>query len=107
MLVVSRDMRYSRLGTWCPSRMLLKLCGSTIRDIFDIPDGTLTITMSLHTTPTKDRLRVALRNYGKGARYINPKEPEHLPLRGKRIPESLWRIVKKYKGKPLYLEVTY
>ncbi len=106
MLVITCDMYYLR-GTWWSRGHLyeLQLCDDELRKVFRIPRDLGVMTMALYTTPAKERVRVRVCR-DKGFRYVETYEHGvYDTWRG--VPNWIWRAIRKYEGKPLYLEVTY
>ena len=107
MLIVSCDMHRPCVTWWSEgSKRPLGLCGTHLGRVFRIPCSVTRITVALHTTPAKERVRVhvVLGDFG----YLVVRTDERNVYRtGREVPHWAKRAIRKYKGKPLYLEVTY
>lgn len=100
MLVISCNVNRD-YAWWLSRQRHLRICNRELRKVFHIPRGLTSLTMAIYTTRGKERVRVTL-----GTGYVETRERGvHAAFRV--VPKWIWRVVRKYKGKPLYLEVTY
>ncbi len=109
MLIISCDM-HKRGGLWLPVNRKCQVeswCDEG-GEVFYIPRHATEVTVSLHTTPAKERVQVAVESIGSDHfdYYISVDEHGVYPA-SIEVGSLIWRAIRKYKGKPLYLEVTY
>ena len=105
MLVITCDMNYA-CGAWQSKGRndKLTLCNDGLCKVFRVPFEVNVMTMSLYTTPAKERVRV--RVHRNGYYVVNTDEPG-VYRTWRAVPTWIWRVIRKYEGKPLYLAVTY
>lgn len=110
MLIISCDMDRPCVTWWSKDyhERSLVICGHELGKVFRIPRSVYTITVALHTTPAKERVRVRVRLVvgDFGGLAVRTNEPG-VYLAGLAVPDWIKRAIRKYKGKSLYLEVTY
>ena len=100
MLIVSRELRRESFS-WKTRSRNFRLCEGYLGKMFEIPDTVTKITVSIHTTPAKERVHCR-------ARLMLIEAVEDGVVWGCRcLTKPIWKKVRKYTGKPLYLEVTY
>ncbi len=108
MLVISCDM-YRLCRDWWSNdyrKRPMMLCGGDLGKMFHVPCSVTEITMALHTTPAKERVGVRVIEGDYGCLVVRTDERGVHSAR-LAVPDWVRRVVRKYEGKLLYLEVTY
>ncbi len=101
MLIASRELRRESFS-WKTRSRNFRLCEGYLGKMFEIPDTVTKITVSLHTTPAKERVRCRLSFLA-----IVETVEDGVAWGCRYLPKQIWKEVRKYAHKPLYLEVTY
>lgn len=107
MLVISCGMHRTHSTWWSNTRKAsLTLCDDEFRKVFRIPRDLTLMTLSLHTTPAKERVRVRILTGDDGDLAVRTDE-DGVYATAREVSSWVKRAIRKYRGKPLYLEVTY